>query len=382
VLASLRGANLRLLGFTAHEGPQGEEVPPVWEADLTAPRLALVFGREKDGIPEEAEAMLDERTTIPMTVPGDEGSLNVSHAAALAIYERRRQLSFSHPGQLTLPAEPQRIQSSSKPNGLRSWWQRFLRRQTQSEHMPYMHQGASTVYQNIQIMYEICSIDAWLGSELKKPDLVPGYVCHTMIQRLRSKEGLTASCYSGLDGLQDMWFSCNAPQEEGGDQLDTASQAVDQEQFSVRIEGIILDDESQGEGNPDLLAVQPLPGEPQIVEVRLNDIVWLLGQEANVDDASECRSVIARAPRPVLHLLRLKDLAGVDDEGRSTVYERNERQVREAPVKPPKPPFPIHAQISKIDLKPYSYMTGGSGRSGRDAPPLCLMHQPTELNGI
>ncbi|CAE8612837.1 unnamed protein product [Polarella glacialis] len=120
-----------------------------------------------------------------------------------------------------------------------------------------------------------------------------------------------------------------APQEEGGDQLDTASQAVDQEQFSVRIEGIILDDESQGEGNPDLLAVQPLPGEPQIVEVRLNDIVWLLGQEANVDDASECRSVIARAPRPVLHLLRLKDLAGVDDEGRSTVYERNERQVRE-----------------------------------------------------
>lgn len=88
-LGQLRAAGLPLLGVSAHREGGAR---PLWEARLTAERLALVFGREKDGIPEEAFELLDGTTTVPMNVPGSEGSLNLSHAVSLVAYERRRQL--------------------------------------------------------------------------------------------------------------------------------------------------------------------------------------------------------------------------------------------------------------------------------------------------
>ena len=50
---------------------------------------ALVFGREQDGIPEEAEPLLDEQATVPLLAPG---SLNVSSAVAVVLYERFEQM--------------------------------------------------------------------------------------------------------------------------------------------------------------------------------------------------------------------------------------------------------------------------------------------------
>eukprot|EP00439_Symbiodinium_sp_Y106_P055871 s5942_g7.t2 len=93
VLQGLRAAcGLRLLGLTAHSA--GGEAKPIWNLRLTCPGVALVFGREHDGIPPDAEMLLDEAATIPMVVDGEKGSLNVSHAAALVLYERRRQLAI------------------------------------------------------------------------------------------------------------------------------------------------------------------------------------------------------------------------------------------------------------------------------------------------
>jgi len=88
-LEQLRAAGLPLVGVSA----QGVgNTRPLWQVDLTAQRLALVFGLEEGGIPEEALGFLDSTITVPMKVPGSEGSLNLSHAVSLVAYERRRQL--------------------------------------------------------------------------------------------------------------------------------------------------------------------------------------------------------------------------------------------------------------------------------------------------
>lgn len=89
VLKQLQVAGMRSLGLTAHAG--GETVP-IWTRDLVAPRLALVFGRERDGIPRDAEKLLDMTATIPMNLPGEEGSFNVGLAVAIVAYERQKQV--------------------------------------------------------------------------------------------------------------------------------------------------------------------------------------------------------------------------------------------------------------------------------------------------
>ena len=61
----------------------------LFEADLTAPRLAVVLGNEQRGLSEEALALADRRLTIPMS--GMVRSLNLSVAAALVLYEITRQ---------------------------------------------------------------------------------------------------------------------------------------------------------------------------------------------------------------------------------------------------------------------------------------------------
>eukprot|EP00435_Cladocopium_sp_Y103_P057343 s164_g19.t1 len=89
VLQALRSVNFHLIGLTAH----GEGVQALWDVPLIRPGLALVFGREHDGIPPEAEELLHEAATVPMVVPGNEGSLNVSQAAGIVLYERWCALS-------------------------------------------------------------------------------------------------------------------------------------------------------------------------------------------------------------------------------------------------------------------------------------------------
>lgn len=59
--------------------------PPIYEADLCQPKLALLFGNEKTGLSEQAIELADLLVTIPMV--GIAQSMNVSVSAALAIYE-------------------------------------------------------------------------------------------------------------------------------------------------------------------------------------------------------------------------------------------------------------------------------------------------------
>ena len=61
----------------------------IYSADLTQPRLALLFGNERDGLSRQALELADRRLTVPML--GIAQSLNVSVTASLALYEVTRQ---------------------------------------------------------------------------------------------------------------------------------------------------------------------------------------------------------------------------------------------------------------------------------------------------
>ena len=57
---------------------------------------------------------------------------------------------------------------------------------------------------------------------------------------------------------------------------------------------------------------------------RRSDILWSL-DAADADDVGvNVREALAKAPRPVLHLLRSCELAKVDAQQREEVYEHNE----------------------------------------------------------
>ena len=60
----------------------------LFDIDFTK-KIALVFGNEKRGVSHEAELLADETFYIPMR--GMIQSLNVSVAAAVALYEASRQ---------------------------------------------------------------------------------------------------------------------------------------------------------------------------------------------------------------------------------------------------------------------------------------------------
>eukprot|EP00929_Paragymnodinium_shiwhaense_P065788 TRINITY_DN32958_c0_g1_i2.p1 TRINITY_DN32958_c0_g1~~TRINITY_DN32958_c0_g1_i2.p1 ORF type:complete len:281 (+),score=48.07 TRINITY_DN32958_c0_g1_i2:116-958(+) len=90
-LAALRDdAQVEMVAVSAH----GQESRDLWDTDLSSRRLAVIFGREKDGIPVEALPLLPKAVTIPMEVSGDKGSLNQAHSVSLVAYERRRQRHF------------------------------------------------------------------------------------------------------------------------------------------------------------------------------------------------------------------------------------------------------------------------------------------------
>jgi RNA methyltransferase, TrmH family len=79
---TLRQAGLRVLAAVPHAGA------PIDRADLR-PATAFVLGGEGGGLPNDLLLLADEHVTIPMRAPVE--SLNVAVAAALLVYEARRQ---------------------------------------------------------------------------------------------------------------------------------------------------------------------------------------------------------------------------------------------------------------------------------------------------
>jgi TrmH family RNA methyltransferase len=80
--AGLQRAGLRLLAAVAHGGV------PLERVDLR-PASALLLGGEGGGLTNEVLLLADDHVTIPMAPPVE--SLNVAVAAALLVYEARRQ---------------------------------------------------------------------------------------------------------------------------------------------------------------------------------------------------------------------------------------------------------------------------------------------------
>ena len=77
----------------------------IFEADLTASRIAVMLGNENRGLSAEAVALADRRLTIPMA--GMVRSLNLSVTAAIALYEVTRQRRRAGFGEYLLPPDEQ-----------------------------------------------------------------------------------------------------------------------------------------------------------------------------------------------------------------------------------------------------------------------------------
>lgn len=69
-------------------GAAGEAGQAMWETELTG-GVALVFGAEGKGLRPLVRRSCDAVVSIPLA--GQVGSLNVSVAAAVLLYEARRQ---------------------------------------------------------------------------------------------------------------------------------------------------------------------------------------------------------------------------------------------------------------------------------------------------
>ena len=82
-LEEVKGADLWVYGADA-----GESAKPMWETDLTG-GAAFVFGAEGRGLRPLVRRTCDELVSIPLA--GNVESLNVSVAAAVLLYEARRQ---------------------------------------------------------------------------------------------------------------------------------------------------------------------------------------------------------------------------------------------------------------------------------------------------
>jgi RNA methyltransferase, TrmH family len=82
VMAAVRARGLRLVAAVPRDGT------PLPCCDLRA-AVAVAFGSEGGGLPDEVIAAADERLTVPMRAPVE--SLNVAAAAAIVAYEAERQ---------------------------------------------------------------------------------------------------------------------------------------------------------------------------------------------------------------------------------------------------------------------------------------------------
>ena len=65
------------------------------DADLSAPKVTLMFGKETKGLPEDLlAAHYDECVRIP--IRAEARSLNLSNSVAVGVFEALRQQSFPH----------------------------------------------------------------------------------------------------------------------------------------------------------------------------------------------------------------------------------------------------------------------------------------------
>lgn len=93
-LARARGRGLRIVATV----PRGGR--PFFDIDYTGP-TAIVIGGEGAGLETSLVDAADERATIPMQPPVE--SLNTAVAAALIVYEARRQRALREPQPVSLP---------------------------------------------------------------------------------------------------------------------------------------------------------------------------------------------------------------------------------------------------------------------------------------
>ncbi len=92
-LTRLREAEVKIWTTTVHEAQPPDLV------DLTAP-VAIIFGNEGNGVPDEVASMADGAITIPC--PGEVESLNAAVAASVLLYEAARQRSIRSGRRLNL----------------------------------------------------------------------------------------------------------------------------------------------------------------------------------------------------------------------------------------------------------------------------------------
>ena len=84
VLEKLRGCGFSTLGLS-----YDNDVPDVWEADLTDDRMALIFGEDgRESLDEAREHV--QAVRIPIA-EGHGCRLSLPHAASMVFYERQRQ---------------------------------------------------------------------------------------------------------------------------------------------------------------------------------------------------------------------------------------------------------------------------------------------------
>ncbi len=81
--------NLHGRGYEVVATVAADDAESIFEADLTAPDIAVMFGNEHAGLTEDAVRLADRRLTIPMA--GMVRSLNLSVSAALVLFEITRQ---------------------------------------------------------------------------------------------------------------------------------------------------------------------------------------------------------------------------------------------------------------------------------------------------
>jgi tRNA (guanosine-2'-O-)-methyltransferase len=81
--------SLHARGYEVIATVPSDDAESIYDADLTAPDIAIMFGNEHAGLSDDAIRLADRRLTIPME--GMVHSLNLSVSAALVLYEATRQ---------------------------------------------------------------------------------------------------------------------------------------------------------------------------------------------------------------------------------------------------------------------------------------------------
>ncbi len=95
--------DLRAEGYEVVATTPNEPSEPLFEAQFSAARLAVLFGNEHRGLSEVALAGADRRVMVPMA--GMVRSLNLSVTAALVLYEITRQRRLAGMERYRLPPE-------------------------------------------------------------------------------------------------------------------------------------------------------------------------------------------------------------------------------------------------------------------------------------